>query len=145
MDNHTHESALQNWNFEVLVRRLAGLWLVAVVVAGCATANLGRSDKEVVAERAQQRWDQLVKGDFAAAYRFISPAGREIATPESYAAGLKRGFWTSAKVGVVECPTADACEVDVAIEYRHWGVKMTSPVREKWVRQRSDWWFVLER
>jgi hypothetical protein len=145
MDNHTQELALQNGNIAVSVKRWSGIWLVALVVAGCATANLGRSDKEIVAQRAQLRWDELVKGDFAAAYRFISPAGREIVTPDSYAAGLKRGFWSSAKVEKVECPSADACEVEVWIEYKHWGVKMRAPVREKWVRQRFDWWFVVER
>jgi len=95
--------------------------------------------------KGRSRWDNMVKGDFAAAYRFISPAGRELVTPEAYAASLKQGFWRSAKVGKVECPSPDACEVEVWIEYQHWGLQMKTPLREKWVRQRSDWWFVLER
>jgi len=35
--------------------------------------------------------------------------------------------------------------VDVWIEYQYRGMKMKTPVREKWVRQKSDWWFLLER
>jgi hypothetical protein len=73
---------------------------VTGILGGCATANLGRSDKEIVAERAQQRWDLLVKSDFAGAYRYISPAGRELLKPEAYASSLSRASgpaprWTS--------------------------------------------------
>lgn len=114
-----------------------------VALAGCAA--IGRSDKEAVAERAQERWNLLVKNDFAAAYGYISPAGRELVTPEAYAAGLRRGFWTGAKVGDVDCKLPDACEVDVWIEYQHLGLKMRTPLREKWIKQRFNWWFVLER
>ena len=125
-----------------MLLRLLGM-VAMMALAGCA--NLGRSDKEAVAERAQQRWNLLVKNDFAAAYRYISPAGRELVTSEAYAAGLRRNFWTGAKVGDIECKTPDACEVDVWIEYQHMGRPMRSPMREKWIKHRFDWWFVLER
>jgi hypothetical protein len=118
--------------------------LVAVVLGGCATANLGRSDKEIVAERAQQRWDLLVKSDFTGAYAFMSPGGRELTKPDAYAGTLRAGFWSAAKVDHVECPSADLCEVDVWIEYRYRGLQMRTPVREKWIRQKSEWWFLLE-
>ena len=55
--------------------------VVTGILGGCA--NLGRSDKEIVAERAQQRWDLLVKGDFTGAYGFMSPAGREVMRPDA--------------------------------------------------------------
>ena len=119
--------------------------VVTGILGGCATANPARSDKEIVAERAQQRWDLLVMSNFAGAYAYISPAGRELMKPEAYAASLRAGFWTGAKVDRVECQTVDTCEVEVWIEYQYRGMKMKTPVHEKWLRQKSDWWFVLER
>jgi hypothetical protein len=58
---------------------------------------------------------------------------------------LRSGFWTGARVEHVECQAVDACQVDIWIEYQYRGMKMKTPVREKWVRQKSDWWFLLER
>ena len=143
MDNHTHELASQNGNIAVLLRRSAAVCAVAVAVAGCAAVGLGRSGKEVVAERAQQRWNELVKGDFAAAYRYASPASRALISSEGYVSSLRRNFWTGAEVKSVECPTSDACDVEVLVAYKHWGVGMKTGLKEKWIRQGSDWWIVL--
>ena len=148
MDNHTHETVSAVRKGSMFSRgpgAVCAALVVTGILGGCATANLGRSDKEIVAERAQQRWDLLVKGDFAGAYGFISPAGRELVKPEAYASSLKAGFWTGAKVDHVECQTADACGVDVWIEYKYRGMNMKTPVHEKWIKQKSDWWFVYER
>jgi len=148
MDNHTHETVSAGRKGNVFSRgrgAVCAALVVTGILGGCATANLGRSDKEIVAERAQQRWDLLVKSDFAGAYRYISPAGRELLKPEAYASSLSRGFWTGAKVDLVECQAVDACGVDVWIEYQYRGMKMKTPVHEKWIKQKSDWWFVYER
>ena len=119
--------------------------LAGTVLEGCVTAGPGRSDKEVVSQRAQERWGLLVKNDFAGAYQYLSPASRVVVKPDAYAGGFRSNFWTDAKVGDVSCGTPDACEVDVWVEYQHRGLKMRSPVHEKWIRQGSNWWFVLER
>ena len=121
--------------------------LAALAMAGCATTGptSARSDKELVAERAQKRWDALVKNDFGEAYRYISPAGRAIVTEQAYAAQFKRDFWSGAKVEKVECGAPDVCEVDVMISYEFGGLNMKTGVREKWNKQNSIWWFVLER
>lgn len=119
--------------------------LAAATLGGCATIGT-KSDKDIVAERAQQRWDLLVKNDFSGAYQYLSPGSRQIVpTPDAYSAEFRRNFWSGAKVDQVSCPTAEACEVEVWIEYQNLGIKMRTPVREKWVRQNSNWWFVLER
>jgi hypothetical protein len=148
MDNHTHETVSVGRKRSVLSRGLGAVCTALAVIGilgGCATANTGRTDKEIVAERAQQRWDLLVKNDFAGAYAFMSPAGRDLVKQEAYVGSLKRDFWTGAKVDHVDCPTAEACEVDIWIEYQYRGLKMRTPVHEKWIRQKSDWWFVFER
>jgi hypothetical protein len=142
MDNHTQELASQNRNIAVSLRRFAGLCAVAVAVAGCA-ASLGRDAKDVVAERAQLRWNELVKGEFAAAYKYASPASRAVITSDTYVSSLRRNFWTGAEVKSVECPTSDSCDVEVLVAYKHWGLAMETGLKEKWIRQGSDWWIVL--
>ncbi len=119
--------------------------LTAAALAGCAAAGTAKSDKDIVAQRAQERWDLLVKNDFAGAYKYLSPGSREVVTADAYAAGFRRKFWSDAKVDQVSCQVSDACEVDVWIEYQNRGIAMRTPVHEKWIRQGSNWWFVLER
>jgi hypothetical protein len=144
MDNHSHESLVHATKAVRLMRYGAVCVTVLAVLGGCATAPAGTS-KDIVARRAQERWDLLVKSDFAGAYRYISPTGRQLLTEQAYASGLRSGFWTGAKVGEVQCATEDSCEADVTIEYQHQGRKMSSPAREKWIRDKSNWWFVFER
>ena len=145
MDNHTHDSLVHGRTGVFLKRYGAVCATVLAVLAGCATSAPAGSAKDIVATRAQQRWDLLVKNDFAAAYRYISPTGRQLVTEPAYASSFRRDFWVGAKVAEVECPTEDSCEVDVMIEYQHKGIRMKTPVREKWIRDKSDWWFVFER
>lgn len=145
MDNHTQELASESRKSAVS-QRWFGVFCAAVavaVLAGCTT--MARSDKDAVAERAQERWNLLVKGDFTGAYAYISPAGRELVTSDAYASGLRKNFWTGAQVGNVVCNLPDACEVDAWIEYQHQGRRMKTPVHEKWIKERFNWWFVLER
>lgn len=105
---------------------------------GCATVDL-RDDDVVVKEKAQARWDALVKGDTRTAYQYLSPSSRAVLTPDAYAASLRQGFWKSAKVDSVTCASKDNCEAHVTIEYEHQGRRMKTPLRETWIRDGSEW------
>ena len=121
-------------------------FIAVLLFASCATVvKQSRPDAEVVKERSQARWDAMVKGDFRAGYEYVSPAGKSVYSETQYEGGYKRGFWTGANVEKVECETPELCEVDVRIAYRLGAGEMKAPVREKWVKQDSQWWFVLER
>jgi len=145
MDNHSHDSLVYGIAAVRLMRSGAACATVLAILGGCATAPGTKSSKDLVAERAQQRWDLLLKNDFTGAYRYLSPGSKQVVTEQAYGAGFRRNFWTGAKVNDVQCPAEEACEVDVTVEYRHQGLGMKSPVREKWIREKSEWWFVLER
>jgi hypothetical protein len=120
--------------------------LSVLAVAACASGPFAsRSSSDIVREKAQARWDLLVKENFAGAYEFISPAGRSVVSREAFATSMKPGFWKGAKVLKVECSTAEVCEVDVLIDYTYSGRKFSSPLSEKWVRQDSDWWYLWQR
>jgi hypothetical protein len=118
------------------------VWICAAVAVsalmGCAALDL-RDDDVVVKERAQARWDALVKGDTRTAYQYLSPTSRAVLTPEAYAASLRQGFWKSAKVDSVTCATKDSCDAQVTIEYEFQGRRMKTPSRETWIRDGSEW------
>ena len=101
-----------------------------------------QSAEELVKERAQARWDALVKGDVKGAYTFLSPGSRAVLNFESYAAAIRVGFWKSARVERVECKTVDACEAHATIEYEYQGQRIKTPLRETWIREGTDWWYV---
>ena len=121
-------------------RRLAAGFLVSVLV-GCA-AVAPRAPDAVVKERAQARWDALVKGDLNAAYGYLSPGSRSVVSATDYASGIRRGFWKAATVEKVECGSAQSCDVSATIEYEFMGKRTNTPLRETWIRDGSEWWYV---
>lgn len=121
---------------------VAGL-ILAVAVGGCA-AMKPRTAEEVVKERAQARWDALVKGDAKSAYAFLSPGSRAVLTPENYATSIRVGFWKSALVDKVVCEGQQTCEAHVTIEYEFQAQRIKTPLRETWIREGTDWWYLLK-
>jgi hypothetical protein len=114
--------------------------LLAVFLAGCAVLQ---PDAEVtVGKRAQARWDALVAGDTKAAYEFLSPGSRAALSLADYASSIRVGFWKSAKVDKVTCESADRCEVAATIEYEFQGRRTKTPLRETWIRDGSEWWYL---
>ena len=114
---------------------------VAIGIAGCA-AFTPRPAEVVVKEKAQARWDALVKGDIKAAYAYMSPGSRSIITPEGYEASIRKGFWKSAVVDKVECSSAQSCDALATIEYEYMGKRTKTPLRETWIKEGSDWWYL---
>jgi hypothetical protein len=101
-----------------------------------------RTPEATVKERAQARWDALVKGDFNAAYGYMSPGSRSVTSAADYASTLRRGFWKSAVVEKVQCGSAQSCDAAVTIEYEFMGVRTKTPLRETWIRDGSEWWYL---
>ena len=123
-----------------------GVFLLAFGLAGCAATGAkpgGNADSQnVVAKKAQSRWDALIKGDLAAAYEYLSPATRSVMPLELYKSKVRSGGWKKASVGSVVC-NQDRC--DVAITMEHSYREMTSivtPLNETWLQEDGNWWFV---
>jgi hypothetical protein len=124
--------------------RIIGSALVALALsglAGCGALDLRDADA-VVKEKAQARWDALLKGDTKTAYQYLSPGSRAVLTQEAYDASIRRGFWRSAKVNSVTCASRDSCEAHVSIEYEFQGRRTKTPLRETWIREGSEWWYL---
>lgn len=122
-----------------------------IVLSGCAATgpvtssadNKPESTSQKVLARAQQRWDALLKFDLNAAYEFISPAGRSTMTIEKYRPRVNSGFWRGAKAKDASCE-AETCDVTVLIDITVEGVKTSVPVKEVWILEAGQWWFVYQ-
>ena len=130
--------------------------LAALTAAGCAggpgtkaAAVDNRPPVEVVRERATERWNLLLKRDFAAAYAFLSEGARSMQSQDAYASGLgsRPVTWLGAEIRDVECePEGEVCSVIVNV---HYSIKSTlpgvgqvssqSPVTERWINTGSGW------
>ena len=133
-----------------LVVRTAALTLAAATLAGCAsapTATVAHSTPEqAVSERAQQRWDRLLVGDFEKAYDYLTPAYRDLKTPAQYANRFGNGAaWHSAKVGKVNCESAERCtatvNLDVLVIARGFNKPIQTTHTETWLLEEGQWWF----
>jgi hypothetical protein len=127
--------------------------LAALAVAGCASISPTSPPEEkqkVVAERAEARWQLLIKGDVAGAYEYLS-AGSKAATPlATYSRKIRPGLWRTARVDEVNCE-AEVCNVKMLITYQvhkkvafgtPLNMNLETPVAETWIIENGSGWYV---
>lgn len=124
---------------------------VVVALVGCASTQGALSPSASVearnalaAERAGARWQALMKGDYPAAYEFMSEASRKLVSLDQFRArSVGRGVvWREATVRGARCD-AEVCKVDLFVTYDHPKIKgMGFPVTETWVIERGSTWYV---
>ena len=121
------------------------LSLLAVGLAGCAGISVDSSPQakqRLVAERAQARWQVLMKGDVEGAYQFLSAGSKAVTSLELYKAKIRPGMWREAKVEKVECE-AEICKVLMQITYdmrRMRGIQ--TPLDESWIIENGSAWYI---
>jgi len=130
----------------------AGLTLAIVAMLSQACSNMpfggfsattpAEKKAASVKERAQLRWDALIKDDIPAAYAYLSPASRDVLTVEQYKAKTPRGTFKAASVDSVECE-AELCKVKLRLTYDHARMKgVVTPLNEIWILERGQFWYV---
>lgn len=120
---------------------------VGVLLTACGEPP--RTTEEIVAERAQARWDALIAQDPETAYQYQTPGYREKTSNMDHAIQYSRRqiTWTSADVLEVEC--ADRrCDLEISIAYRAdgapgvlSGMAGRRPVEEIWLQIDGEWWY----
>jgi hypothetical protein len=121
-------------------------WLaLGVGLVGCAGISADSSaeaKQRLVSERAEARWQALIKGDVDAAYQFLSAGSKAATSLAAYKAKVKPGLWRKAKVDKVKCE-AEICKADVTVTYDYRNVKgLDSPVPETWIIENGSAWYV---
>lgn len=125
--------------------RWAGWLFLAVGLAGCATINVDSAPEEkakVITQRAEARWELLIKGDLAGAYQYLSEGSKSATSLDQYKAKIKPGKWREAKVEKVECER-EICRVSVQITYDVKRMKgIQTPLTERWIIENGSVWYV---
>jgi hypothetical protein len=131
-----------------------GLLALSVMAVMSACASLPTSPpEEQVGQRAQQRLDALIAKDYKGVYEFFAPSYREKFPFEDWVRSrAPRATFVSAGVSKVECPTEDACEVQIESAYRAPRGVRAAPkgeiervTVERWVRVDGRWWLYQDR
>lgn len=126
-------------------------WLVAgslgLVLGACAAVGAGGSPEEVVAARAKQRWDLMMKGEMAEAYEYLSPASKASLPKDRFMKRRGGGrFWRTVTLQRVEC-AGETCKVTMVLVYDlSPDVKnLSREIVETWIQDEGAWWLVEGR
>jgi hypothetical protein len=123
-----------------------------LLLAGCSEVfEPPPTPEEVVAERAQARWDALIAGDWEKAYSFASPSFRAVADLDRFRMKLgDGGGWQGAEVKKVECE-ADVCQATVGIKFKPpfqmrnaFEQPLETHYRERWILEDENWWIFIK-
>jgi len=150
---------ISGWRAAVVFERRGSAWpvrpsaglvvLLAIFLAGCAgLTGKSKTPEQLVAERAQARWDALLAGQWERAYSFATPAYREVVDTEGFRRRLGgQATWLGASVRKVACQ-ADACEVTVRLKFRSLLPPRTDELetdyKERWLLEGGNWWIYLK-
>ena len=133
---------------EVAMQKLLVSTILAVVLSACASLD-PMSPEEIVAARAQQRFDALMVDDYEAAYQFASPAYRTTESVSRYSSRWGgAGMWLSATVQSTSCPGVQPikrCKVSAEIVYRpprH--EALSTALIEDWLLIDGNWYLYQE-
>jgi len=128
----------------IKTHRIALASLLSIALAGCA--SLQTKPEDAVTQRANARWQALVKGDLEAAYNYSSPGFRAVVDLGGFKGrtGIA-GRWLDAQVARVECDLPTRCKAVVRIEYSTLipgksKVKMDTHIDETWLLEDGQWW-----
>jgi hypothetical protein len=127
--------------------RLFVFMVAGVFLTACATAP--ENTENSIAERAQDRWEALLAGDYETAYAFYSPGYRSTKSVVDFAIGVRsrRVRWTSAEYMEHSC-LENSCtvlfNVGFTVNRPVPGMKKfegSNTVEEKWVKTEGQWWY----
>ena len=143
-----------------LASTMAGFWqrgaawlmvALGLVIAGCASTGGGLSKESppdtkaaVVSERAQARWNALIKGDLDKAYSYMSEASQQQYPLRVYKDKTKPGMWKAVKIDSVDC-NAEICKLKLTLTYDHRLIKgVQTPLTESWIIENGTAWYVYQ-
>lgn len=129
------------------------LLLFVTGLAWAANADIVSAERDhVLRQRVHERWDALMKKDYATAYQFEMPVFRSAYSLQEY----QRGFgddivWEKVEVDRLLFQGDDVATIYLNMQYhpaKHVmeGVmpKITSMMTEKWILVDGQWWHVPE-
>ena len=124
---------------------LAILAAGALALGGCA-ALTPKTPEQIVAERAEARWNALIQGEFEQAWTYTQPGFRAVVRQKDYSKRFgSAGQWRGVQVHSVNCE-AERCTVKLRLTSRLMLPRLADRdivgyIDEAWVREDGQWWF----
>ena len=132
---------------------LAGM-ITGLLLSACASkVPVTESTEFSIADRAQDRWEALLAGDFETAWGYYSPGFRSTTSIDELAFLMRsrRVRWTSAQYQEHSC-LENSCTVifdmGFTVERPVPGLDQwngSDIVEEKWVKTDGQWWFLPKK
>lgn len=119
---------------------------VSLALSACATLSSDKPEDQV-RQRATERWQALVKGEFSRAYTYNTPGFRAVVSPDSYRNRFGGAVvWLGASVVGVNCPETTKCVANLSIEFkpvlgRRNSTNLSTGLEETWLLEDGQWWF----
>jgi len=133
--------------------------LLGLVLAACSQNTRPAADltpEQQVAQRAEQRWQLIMQGDFLAAYEYLTPGYRSRVTERAYANRLATSNieYMGVNVAAVNCEDEQPrCEAQTDVEFAVRGLlrgvermESESRISEIWLQDSQDgnWYYFPE-
>lgn len=119
--------------------------LAALVLSACASKVATSTAEESVRQRAAQRANAFVKGDFAGSYALTAPSYRKLRSLDAYKGSFGQGgTWEKAEIKAVTCEPV-RCKVLVAASVKplirgRFGDTIAVQFEEIWLLEDGNWW-----
>ena len=138
-----------------LFQRVAMMAIAAVLSSGCASTQV-KSSPDPLAEleqRATQRWQHLIDGDYGGAYEYLTHGYRQTRSRGDYtrlAASRSQFRWKTVGWKGAECTSEDSCLATLEVTYEilmPGGGPAFSVFysKERWLRQQGVWQHLPEQ
>ncbi len=100
-------------------------------------------------ERAEARWDALIKGDVEKVYGYASPEYRSVVSLQQYKGKYGRVIdWRMARVANVSYNESTVATVSVEVTYRvdvpgtgGKSIETQKAISETWIYKDREWWY----
>ena len=118
--------------------------MILVACAGVTKESPVADKVTAVTERANARWQAMLKHDFDAAYTYLSPSSRAVTPLPGYKTRASRTAFRDAKIDGVSCES-ETCKVKLTVTYDHRIMKgIATPLEETWVIDQGQVWYVWQ-
>ena len=139
------KAVVRSWRLPLLP------FLLVAGLAWAATDTMSApADREqALRQRVHERWETLIRKDWAAAYPFEAPVYRAAYSLNQYQRKFGKGvIWETARVDQVLFEGDEVATVYVNVQYQMAKLiagevhRFSSQVTEKWIRSDDQWWHV---
>ncbi len=133
-------------NLDSINYRHVAVFAATLLLTACVD---NRPPEEIVAERAQARWDAMIAKEFEDGWAFYTPGYRQHTSAQDlrYELRGKPVQWNQAEVRAVDCEE-DRCQVRISLEYELVagpdpvrGMPVRTPLTETWLKIDGRWWY----